>query len=154
MFAFFNCRRLTFDESLNQYAKDQNFHLDGYRFEAASEQLRSPRIVKVAAIQNQIVEPTDSPVEKQRDAIHKRVTQLIEAAARAGANIICMQECWTMPFSFCTRERLPWVELAESAENGPTTKLLSEVCLINACIFSDLVGKKAQLCHNFSNSRA
>jgi beta-ureidopropionase len=35
-----------------------------------------------------------------------------------------------MPFAFCTRERLPWVELAESAENGPTTKFLSEVSFI------------------------
>lgn len=126
---------MTFDESLNQIAKDQNFHLDGYRFEAVPEQLRSPRLVKVAAIQNQIVEPTDSPVVKQRDAIHKRVTELIEAAARGGANIVCMQECWTMPFAFCTRERLPWVELAESAENGPTTKLLSEVILLMPLFF-------------------
>ena len=28
----------------------------------------------------------------------------------------------------CTREKLPWSEFAESAEDGPTTKLVQEVC--------------------------
>lgn len=32
-----------------------------------------------------------------------------------------------MPFAFCTREKQPWSEFAESAENGPTTKFLQEV---------------------------
>lgn len=27
-----------------------------------------------------------------------------------------------MPFAFCTREKLPWCEFAESAEDGPTVK--------------------------------
>jgi len=108
--------------------------LDGYVFEASAEQLRPPRIVKVAAIQNQIVEPTDAPVEKQRSAIHERVGHLIEVAAKGGANIICLQEAWTMPFAFCTRERLPWVELAESAETGPTTKFLAELAKKYNCV--------------------
>ena len=32
-----------------------------------------------------------------------------------------------MPFAFCTREKYPWVEFAESAFDGPTTKFLAEV---------------------------
>ena len=32
-----------------------------------------------------------------------------------------------MPFAFCTREKYPWVEFAESAYDGPTTKFLAEV---------------------------
>ena len=32
-----------------------------------------------------------------------------------------------MPFAFCTREKQPWNEFSESAENGPTTKILQEV---------------------------
>lgn len=32
-----------------------------------------------------------------------------------------------MPFAFCTREKYPWVEFAEDAENGPTTKFLSKL---------------------------
>lgn len=80
---------------MKKTADEQSFHLAGYKFEAASEQLRSPRLVKIAAIQNSIVEPTDAPIQQQRDAIHKRVGQLIEAAAQGGANVICMQEAWS-----------------------------------------------------------
>jgi len=32
-----------------------------------------------------------------------------------------------MPFAFCTRERLPWLEYAEHAEDGPTTQFLKKV---------------------------
>ena len=38
-----------------------------------------------------------------------------------------------MPFAFCTREKYPWCEFAESAETGPTTKVLQEV---NHCLFT------------------
>lgn len=32
-----------------------------------------------------------------------------------------------MPFVFCTREKYPWCELAEDAENGPTIILMCEL---------------------------
>lgn len=32
-----------------------------------------------------------------------------------------------MPFAFCTREKHPWCQFAESAEDGPTTVFLQEV---------------------------
>lgn len=32
-----------------------------------------------------------------------------------------------MPFAFCTREKHPWCQFAESAENGPTTEFLKPV---------------------------
>lgn len=35
-----------------------------------------------------------------------------------------------MPFVFCTREKFPWCEFAESVENGPSTMFLKDV-LIN-----------------------
>ena len=31
-----------------------------------------------------------------------------------------------MPFTFCTREKSPWSEFAEEAEDGATTKFLQE----------------------------
>ena len=34
-----------------------------------------------------------------------------------------------MPFAFCTREKHPWTEFAESAVDGPTIKLCQEVCI-------------------------
>ena len=33
-----------------------------------------------------------------------------------------------MPFAFCTREKQPWCDFAESATDGFTTKFLQEVC--------------------------
>lgn len=32
-----------------------------------------------------------------------------------------------MPFAFCTREKFPWCEYAESAETGETTEYLKGV---------------------------
>lgn len=32
-----------------------------------------------------------------------------------------------MPFAFCTREKVPWTEFAESAEDGHTTRFCQEV---------------------------
>lgn len=32
-----------------------------------------------------------------------------------------------MPFAFCTREKFPWCQFAESVDNGPTTTFLKEV---------------------------
>ena len=35
-----------------------------------------------------------------------------------------------MPFAFCTREKYPWTEFAESAEDGPATRLCQEVSAV------------------------
>ncbi|CAJ0582452.1 unnamed protein product, partial [Mesorhabditis spiculigera] len=108
-------------------AEKASFEIKGFTVEAQREQLRAPRKVRIAAIQNAIVLPTTYPIAEQRHAIFMRVEQLIDAAAIAGANIACLQEAWTMPFAFCTRERLPWTEFAESAETGPATQFLQKL---------------------------
>ena len=46
-------------------ADESNFEVKGYRFGAAPEQGRPPRIVKIALVQNAIVRPTTDPVEDQ-----------------------------------------------------------------------------------------
>ncbi|PAV76974.1 hypothetical protein WR25_20886 [Diploscapter pachys] len=112
-------------DDAKKLAESGNFELRGYSIDASAEQLRTSRIVRIAAIQNQIVQPTTAPVAEQRDALHKRIGEIIDAAALVGVNVVCLQEAWTMPFAFCTRERLPWTEFAESAYSGPTTKFLS-----------------------------
>ena len=48
---------------------------------------------------------------------------MVEAAGQDGVNVLCLQEAWTMPFAFCTRER-EWTEFAEPAETGPSTAFL------------------------------
>ncbi|KAK6476535.1 beta-ureidopropionase-like [Huso huso] len=108
-------------------AAERGFDLQGSAFSASVEQLRQPRIVRVGLIQNQIVLPTDAPVIEQITALHKRVGEIVEVAAMCGVNIICFQEAWTMPFAFCTREKVPWTEFAESAEEGQTTRFCQEL---------------------------
>ena len=39
-----------------------------------------------------------------------------------------------MPFAFCTREKYPWCEFAEDANEGPTTLLLSKFAQKNGMI--------------------
>jgi len=47
---------------------------------------------------------------------------MIDVAGTLGVNILCLQEAWTMPFAFCTREKYPWIEFAQDAETGESTK--------------------------------
>lgn len=81
----------------------------------------------------------------KRDAIYQRIDQILAVAHECGVNVVGLQEAWSrmniwfdfmirlslfrlaMPFAFCTREKYPWLEFAESAYNGPSTKFLSEV---------------------------
>ncbi|XP_046630797.1 beta-ureidopropionase-like [Daphnia pulicaria] len=104
-----------------------NLELKGYSFTAETENLRPARRVRVGLIQNSIVLPTTDPVSAQRDALLAKIGQIIGVAHQSGVNIVCMQEAWNMPFAFCTREKHPWCEFAESAEKGPTTVFLQDL---------------------------
>ncbi|CAG2166453.1 unnamed protein product [Oppiella nova] len=50
---------------------------------------------------------------------------------KTGVDVAISSSPYAMPFAFCTRERLPWIELAESAETGPTTTFLQEIARMN-----------------------
>lgn len=91
---------ITIPEEVQQLADHKLFDVAAYKFTAAKEQRRKPRVVRIAVIQNQIVEPTDAPVETQFQAIADRVTDMIEVAGMMGVNVLCLQEAWTMPFAF------------------------------------------------------
>ncbi|OWK14816.1 UPB1 [Cervus elaphus hippelaphus] len=120
-------RKLDLPSAALEAASREDFELQGYAFEAAAEQQRRPRTVRVGLVQNRTPLPADTPVVKQVTALHRRMEAVVEVAAVCGVNIICFQEAWTMPFAFCTREKLPWTEFAESAEDGPTTKFCQEL---------------------------
>ncbi|KAG1679667.1 hypothetical protein FOA52_006184 [Chlamydomonas sp. UWO 241] len=97
------------------------FDVEGFVFKAAPEQLRAPRVVRVGLIQNKIVLPTTAPYKEQAQAIRDRCATLMDAAGQAGANIVCLQEAYHMPFAFCTREK-QWCEFAECAETGESVR--------------------------------
>lgn len=103
-----------------------DFEIQAHRFQSTPEQRRTPRQVRVGAIQTQIVEPTDAPVEKQFQAICDRTEKIVHAAGAMGVNVLGLQEAWTMPFAFCTREKHPWLEFAEPVD-GPSTQLLAQL---------------------------
>jgi beta-ureidopropionase len=110
-----------------QSAAEKDFEMAGYMFSAAPEQERDPRVVRIGLVQNKIVLPTTAPVAEQREALHRRIEEITNTAAKCGVNVICYQEAWTMPFAFCTREKLPWSQFAESAEDGPTTRFCQQL---------------------------
>jgi len=120
---------LDLPESAVSKADSLGFQLAGYRFDqAARESTRPARQVKIGLIQNQIVAGTGEDVVVQRQALFDRVGAMIGVAAECGVNVLCLQEAWTMPFAFCTREKQPWCEFAEPAdETGASTKFLSEL---------------------------
>ncbi|CAG4944110.1 unnamed protein product [Parnassius apollo] len=111
------------------FGNENHFEIAAYKFPANKEEIRKPRIVKAGVIQNSIAIPTDQPVTKQRCAIFEKIRKIIETAADEGVNILCLQEAWSMPFAFCTREKQPWCEFAESALDGPSTLFLKELAI-------------------------
>lgn len=117
---------LPITDAADALAQKYDFDVAAYRFSAAPEQRRAPRIVRVGVIQTQIVEPTDAPVETQFQALLSRTEKLIHAAGAMGVNVLGLQEAWTMPFAFCTREKQPWLEFAEPVD-GPSTRFLAEL---------------------------
>jgi len=65
---------------------------------------------------------------------------MIHAAGALGVNVLCLQEAWTMPFAFCTREKVPWLQFAEDAENGRSTKFIQRMAkLYNMVIVSSIL---------------
>lgn len=71
-----------------------------------------------------------------------------------------------MPFAFCTREKEPWTEFAESAEEGNTTRFCQEVrserfdamqllrftASLNDSVIVQLAGQKIQYGSCLANS--
>ena len=104
--------------------EEKDFEIKAFRVEAAAEQLRKPRVVRIGAVQNSIVAPTTAPFAEQYAALEAKISTIIEAAAHMGVNVLCLQEAWTMPFAFCTREK-HYNEFAEDAHTGTSTKFLS-----------------------------
>lgn len=50
---------------------------------------------------------------------------LVERAGAAKVQVLCLQEAWSMPFVFCTREK-HWCDFAEEVRNGPSVKFCQE----------------------------
>ncbi len=81
---------------MSSAATKSDFEVSGYAFvNAAAEQLRPAREVRVGLVQNKIVLPTTAPVFDQREALYRRIGEMIDAAGQSGVNVLCLQEAWS-----------------------------------------------------------
>ncbi|CAM8937678.1 unnamed protein product [Rhodiola kirilowii] len=117
-------QELDLPEPVRGLSSKHDFDLQAFSFGADKELLREPCVVRVGLIQNSIAVPTTTGFAEQRKGIFEKLKPMIEAAGALGVNILCLQEAWTMPFAFCTREKR-WCEFAESVD-GESTRFLQE----------------------------
>ena len=103
-------------------AADAGFALTTASFRGAPEQLRPPRVVRVALLQHAHPSSPAAPYADQLAASHARLEAGVAVATAAGSRLICTQELWHTPFFLCTREKT-WTEFAEDALTGPSTML-------------------------------
>lgn len=149
-----NVRPMEISEDTIAHArKMQNAEVKAYTFGAHPEQLRASRLVRVGIFQHQTPMATNVPIEQMRATMHKMAHDAITTAFYGHANIFCFQETWNMPFAFCTREKQPWCEYAESATDGPTIKYLQELAKqYNMVIISPILERDEMHCDTIWNT--
>jgi hypothetical protein len=74
-------------------AEQAGYDLQAYRFEAAPEQLRPPRIVRVGLVQHSIKLPTTAPFLEQRQV---RAAGASGGLCSAAACCKAVQPCWSV----------------------------------------------------------
>ncbi|CAG2233068.1 unnamed protein product [Mytilus edulis] len=75
--------QLEFPKEARDLADKRQFELKGSCFTAERESLRQPRVVRIGAIQNQIIIPTTEPVPKQGEAMEKVATDVAQCTMKA-----------------------------------------------------------------------
>ncbi|XP_066257850.1 beta-ureidopropionase isoform X2 [Euwallacea similis] len=139
--------------SIPRTAQGLSFELKAYGIPCPQEQLRSPKIVRVGLFQHQIPLPATSKIQNMKEAMYKMAKEVIHTAAQLDVNVFCFQEAWNMPFAFCTREKYPWCEYAESAQYGSTTKFLQELAKQhNMVIISPILERDETHCDTIWNT--
>lgn len=66
-------------------------------------------------------------VETIKQAMIDKHIGLIEQAVEQGAKVICLQELFYGPY-FCAEQDRKWYSLTEKIPEGPTTKLMQDIC--------------------------
>lgn len=105
---------------------DAPLDVKGFAFYAKPEQFRAPRLATIGLVQHSIKADTSEPFSVQRRKILDFVGGVAKRAAGHGVQILCLQECFSMPFGFCTREKV-WAEFAESAYTGESVVFCQEL---------------------------
>jgi beta-ureidopropionase len=85
-----------------------------------------PRLVRCGLIQARNVKsPAEASLPEVREAMIAKHLRLIEEAARARVQILCLQELFYAPY-FAAEQDPRWYELTEKVPDGPTVALMQE----------------------------
>ncbi len=85
-----------------------------------------PRTIRCSLIQAANVAPVDQPLEQVKRAMIDKHLIYIEQAAKAGAQIVCLQEIFYGPY-FCAEQQTRWYDFTELVPDGPTIREMQDV---------------------------
>src|SRR5438105_13213434 len=85
-----------------------------------------PRIVRCSLIQATNAAPPDASLDATKKAMLDKHVAYIEQAAKAGAQIVCLQEIFYGPY-FCAEQTTKWYDFTEPIPDGPTIRLMQDL---------------------------
>ena len=85
-----------------------------------------PRTVRCSLIQATNAAAPDSPLAETKARMIEKHLGLIQQAADAGAQIVCLQEIFAGPY-FCAEQDARWYDTTELVPDGPTVRLMQDV---------------------------
>jgi N-carbamoylputrescine amidase len=85
-----------------------------------------PRTVRCSLIQATNAAAPDSPLAETKARMIEKHLGLIQQAADAGAQIVCLQEIFAGPY-FCAEQQIRWYDTTEEVPAGPTVRLMQDV---------------------------
>jgi len=83
------------------------------------------RIVRGGLIQATVTHEGTAPLDEIKAAMIEKHIALLEEAAAAGCQVVCMQEIFYGPY-FCAEQEIRWYGMTERIPDGPTTQLMME----------------------------
>src|ERR1039457_4938535 len=84
------------------------------------------RIVRCSLIQATNAAPPDAALEVTKKAMVDKHVAYIEQAARAGAQIVCLQQISYGPY-FPPEQTTRWYDFTEPIPDGPTIRLMQDL---------------------------
>src|SRR3954471_13945514 len=84
------------------------------------------RVVRCSLIQASNPSPPDASLEATKHAMIEKHLALIEKAAAAGSQIVCLQEIFYGPY-FCAEQTTRWYDFTEAIPDGPTIRLMQDL---------------------------
>ncbi len=85
-----------------------------------------PRNIRCSLIQAANVVTADQPLERVKRAMIDKHLIYIDQAAKAGAQIVCLQEIFYGPY-FCAEQQTRWYDFTERVPDGPTIREMQDV---------------------------